>query len=118
MKIAIIGSRNFKDKNKAINRITELLDGTRDKISLVLSGGSSGIDTIAENVCGNLNIPFQIIRPINAANKIDYLYRNVEIITLADKVFAFWNGESRGTKFVIDYCKARGKDIEIVEDSK
>ena len=57
----------------------------------------------------------QIIRPINPANKLDYLFRNVEIITLADKIIAFWDGKSKGTKFVIDYAKSRGKDVEVIK---
>jgi len=33
------------------------------------------------------------------------LKRNIEIIEYGDLVLAFWDGKSRGTKFVIDSCK-------------
>lgn len=33
------------------------------------------------------------------------LKRNITIIQNADIVLAFWDGTSRGTKFVIDNCK-------------
>jgi hypothetical protein len=32
----------------------------------------------------------------------------------SDEVLAFWDGFSKGTKFVIDYCKKHGKKITVV----
>jgi len=79
----------------------------------LVSGGARGVDKHAEEFAEANGIPIEIIRPINPANKLDYLFRNIEIITKADKIIAFWDGKSKGTKFVIDYAKARGKDIEV-----
>ena len=42
------------------------------------------------------------------------LKRNIQIAEYADKVFAFWDGVSRGTKFVIDYCENNNIPIEII----
>ena len=39
--------------------------------------------------------------------------RNDEIIEYADIVYAFWNGKSRGTKYVIENCKKKGKQVRI-----
>ena len=90
-----------------------------NKGNTVISGGAIGVDTWVESFCRSYNIPIEIIRPINPSNKIDYLYRNVEIITKADKIIAFWDGKSKGTKFVIDYAKARNKEVEvIIKDGK
>jgi len=33
---------------------------------------------------------------------------------MCDEVLAFWNGKSRGTKFTIDYAKARGLKVNII----
>jgi len=41
------------------------------------------------------------------------LNRNITIIENSDLVLAFWDGKSRGTKFVIDYCKSCGIPIKI-----
>ena len=41
------------------------------------------------------------------------LIRNLEIIDYADEVIAFWDGESHGTKYVIDNCRNRIKKIKI-----
>ena len=34
----------------------------------------------------------------------------------ADMVLAFWDGKSRGTKFVIDNCKKINKPIRIITE--
>ena len=41
------------------------------------------------------------------------LKRNLQIIDYADCVLAFWDGQSRGTKFVIEHCKAQGKSVRV-----
>ena len=111
MKVAIIGSRNFKDEERAKFIIINLLNGYL--IEKVITGGAPGPDTWAIEICKHKKVPCEVIRPIDS-EKISYLYRNIEIITKADKVLAFWDGESRGTKFVIDYCKARKIPLEII----
>lgn len=112
MKIAVVGSREFRE----LNLVTKYINAIRleDGFEYFITGGAKGVDKAVEDFCSNHNILCKVIRPINPANKLDYLFRNVEIITLADKILAFWDNHSRGTKFTIDYAKARGKDIEVV----
>jgi len=119
MKIAIIGSREFKNKELVEKTLAkELTSIIVSRYAEVITGGASGIDTWVEEFCKKNFTPCKIIRPINPAKKIDYLFRNVEIITLADKIIVFWDGKSKGTKFVIDYAKERGKDVEIIKENE
>lgn len=106
VKIAIVGSRNYpelKDVEDYLDNLKSLLPCMK-----IITGGARGVDKVAEKWALGCGIQCQIIRPINPNDKLSYLFRNVEIITKADQVVAFWDGKSRGTKFVIDYCKARG----------
>ena len=41
------------------------------------------------------------------------LKRNLKIIEYADIIYAFWDGKSRGTKFVIDNCRNFNKPIKV-----
>ncbi|HBJ10849.1 MAG TPA: hypothetical protein DDY61_03955 [Ruminococcaceae bacterium] len=41
------------------------------------------------------------------------LKRNLQIIAYADEVLAFWDGESHGTKYVIENCKKQNKQVKI-----
>ena len=115
MNIAIIGSRDFKDKELVEKKLAKELTDINTE---VITGGARGVDTWVEEFCEKDCTVCKIIRPINPANKLDYLFRNIEIITMADKIIAFWDGKSKGTKFVIDYAKARGKEVEIIEKCK
>ena len=42
------------------------------------------------------------------------LKRNMQIIEYADVVIAFWDGKSKGTKFVIDNCNKTGKEVTVI----
>ncbi len=44
------------------------------------------------------------------------LKRNISIIECADIVLAFWDGKSRGTKFVIERCYEIGKRIYVIAE--
>lgn len=41
------------------------------------------------------------------------LVRNDLIIDYADEVIAFWDGKSRGTKYVIEKCKSKNKKVTV-----
>ncbi len=118
MKIAIIGSRDLKQEwvlpklNLLMKYYYEYKYNMKDL--LIISGGARGVDNFVEKYCTTWKIPLKIIRPIDKTKKLDYLFRNIEIITLADKIIALWDGKSKGTKFVIDYAKARKKEIEVI----
>ena len=114
MNIAIIGSREFKQMDLVEETLIQKLYYFDFK---VITGGARGIDAYAEEYCKRNNITCIVIKPINPEDKLSYLFRNVEIITMADKIIAFWDGKSKGTKFVIDYAKARSKDIEVIQQS-
>ena len=114
MKTAIIGSREFKQMDLVREEIFQRLHYSDIE---VITGGAKGIDAFAETYCKSENIPCEVIRPINPANKLDYLFRNVEIITKADRIIAFWDESSKGSAFTIRYALDRKKDI-IVYNSK
>ena len=44
--------------------------------------------------------------------------QNLSIIQNADLVLAFWNGTSRGTKFVIDHYKIQGIPVKVFMPEK
>ena len=107
MKIAIIGSRNL-----VVNNIGDYLP---KGVTEIVSGGAKGIDTCARIYAIKNNIKLTEFLPnYNEFGKRAPLIRNLEIIDYADEVIAFWDGESHGTKFVIDNCKNRNKMVKIL----
>lgn len=106
MKIAIIGSRGLKPFD-----IGEYLP---KDITEIVSGGAKGVDSYAEEYANKNGIVVKVFLPkYEKYGRGAPLKRNLEIIDYSDTVIAFWDGKSRGTKFVIDKCKALGKEIIV-----
>jgi len=128
MIIAIVGSRNFKNKKLVFEKIEEELEYiylTKENKSngvCLVSGGAKGVDTWAEEFAKKYwhdEAHYKVISPLQKESKLSYLFRNVEIVTLSDKILAFWDGISSGTRFTINYAKARGKQVIVFgEDGK
>ncbi len=107
MKIAIIGSRNVK----FINLDEYLLRN----ITEIVSGGAKGVDTCAKEYAEKNNIKLTEFLPeYNKYGKAAPLKRNLQIIEYADEVLAFWDGKSKGTKYVIDMCQKSNKRITVI----
>lgn len=100
----ITGSRSWNDKQAIKDAIIAY------KPEIVIHGGASGADSLAEVVCQELGIQTEILLPLHK-NKEWYLRRNAEMIGMADYVISFWDGESTGTAFTIVYAKQRKKYI-------
>ncbi|MBQ1928767.1 MAG: hypothetical protein UHT63_01505 [Acutalibacteraceae bacterium] len=106
MKVAIIGSRNLNVEN--------LQDYLPEGTDEIVSGGARGIDTCARNYALKNDLKLTEFRPeYNKYGRGAPLKRNETIVNYADMVLAFWDGESRGTKFVINYCEKVGKECKI-----
>ena len=107
MKVAVIGSRNL-----TVDNIEEYLPcGTTE----IVSGGARGIDACAREFAMSKGLKFTEYLP-------DYkkygsyaapLKRNLQIIEYSDIIIAFWDGRSKGTKFVIENCKKTGKEVWV-----
>jgi hypothetical protein len=113
MKLAVVGSRGFND----YEILKSKLDLISEKIlvSLIISGGAIGADSLAEKWAKEKNIPTQIFLPDwkKYGKRAGYL-RNIEIVKNADIVIAFWNGESKGTKLSIDLAKEHKKELIVI----
>ncbi len=106
MIIAIIGSRNLV--------VDDLSEYIPDEVTEIVSGGAKGIDTCAKEYAVSNGIPITEFLPeYSRFGKAAPLKRNLRIIDYADRVIAFWDGKSRGTKYVIDSCKALNKAITV-----
>ena len=104
MKVAVIGSRNLT--------VEDLGQYLPEGITEIVSGGAKGVDTYAREYALAKGLKLTEFLPdYNRYGRGAPL--NLQIIEYADLVLAFWDGKSRGTKFVIEHCKAQGKPIRI-----
>jgi len=118
--VMIAGSRTLSesDVKKLITNIMLQLKVCRKNNVNIITGGAKGVDIIARMKALDFGFKVTTIRPIDVKDKFSYLLRNAEMIGMADKVFIFWDGYSKGTKFVIDYCEKRGKNYEVINYEK
>ncbi len=106
MKVAVIGSRGLW--------VESLGDYLPPGVTEIVSGGAKGIDTCAREYAREHGVKLTEFLP-------DYprygrgapLKRNMEIIAYADQVLAFWDGNSPGTKYVIDQCNKYKKKVTV-----
>ena len=106
MKVAIIGSRGLE--------VDDLEKYLPENTTEIISGGAKGVDTSARNFAPAHGIKLTEFLPeYDKYGRGAPLKRNITIIEYADVVLAFWDGKSRGTKFVIDNCKNRNVHIKI-----
>ena len=83
-------------------------------VTEIVSGGARGIDTCAKNYALEHDLKLTEFLPeYSRYGRGAPLRRNITIIEYADMVLAFWDGESRGTKYVIDNCKKRNIPVVI-----
>lgn len=109
MKIAIVGSRAYQNRQQVIDYVNALPEDT-----VVISGGARGVDTWAEYAARMRGLEVRIF-PANWARygkQAGYL-RNVQIVEAADTVVAFWDGVSSGTLHSMKIAQAHGKQVIV-----
>ncbi len=106
MIVAVVGSRGLvvEDMQKYLPKdVTE-----------IVSGGANGIDTCAKEYAEKNNIPLAEFLPeYKLYGRAAPIKRNIKIIDYADMVVALWDGRSKGTEFVMKYCRKIGKPIVV-----
>lgn len=85
-------------------------------VTELVSGGARGIDSDAKAYAEKHGIPIKEFLPeYKRYGRCAPLKRNLEIIAYADIVLAFWDGQSRGTKYVIDHCRELDVPVRVFE---
>lgn len=108
MKAAVIGSRGL--------HVNHLEDYLPEGVTEIVSGGAQGIDTCAKDYALRHELKLTEFLPeYEKYGRGAPLRRNITIIEYADLVLAFWDGKSRGTKYVIDNCKKRNIPVAVYQ---
>jgi len=106
MRVAVVGSRELYVEN--------LEDYLPEDVTEIVSGGARGVDQSAQNFALQHALKLTEYLPdYRRYGRAAPLKRNITIIENADLVLAFWDGKSRGTKFVIEACKERNVPVEV-----
>ena len=106
MRVGVIGSRGL-----TVNNLEKYLPM---EVTAIVSGGARGIDSCAAKWAQKNNIELiEFLPEYNRFGRSAPLRRNITIIDNSDIVLAFWDGRSKGTKFVIDNCHKRNIEVKV-----
>lgn len=114
VKIAIVGSRTFSD----YGMMKEFIDSNCRESGIrpigVISGGARGADLLGARYATEKGLPLTEFKPEwDKYGKSAGFRRNHDIINNCDVCFAFWDGQSRGTKHDIDLCMEQDKECFV-----
>lgn len=127
LRVIIAGGRDFDDFPLLMNKCIEIIaeetkkDDSLEKIRIV-SGTARGTDKLGEQYA---RIAHHEVSRFPAAwdiyGKSAGYRRNAEMARFASEdghvgvLIAFWDGKSRGTKYMIDLAKKYGLNIHVVK---
>lgn len=113
MKVIIAGGRDFKDYNRLKEVCDKILSNQND-IEIV-SGTAGGADTLGERYAQEKGYEVKKFpaKWNEYGKKAGYL-RNQEMGDYADGLIAFWDGQSKGTKHMIDIANKNGLKVRVI----
>ena len=115
MTILIGGSRDYNDYNNFTVQMNNIISKLNTEDIIILSGHCLGVDALGEKYAVEKGYELKLFpadwtRYGRAAGPV----RNRTMAEIADLVIAFWDGKSKGTKYVIDNCKKKNKPLQVI----
>ena len=118
-KVIIAGGRHFNDYELLKDKCNYYLSNKfQTHHVIIVSGHAPGADSLGEKYAAEYKLQCEL-HPADweqhgkAAGPI----RNAEMAEVSDALIAFWDGQSRGTKSMIDLAKRKGLQVAVVRYS-
>ena len=112
MKVIIAGSRGFSDFSLLFSKCEEILENQID-IEIV-SGTAKGADKLGEHYASLKGYSVARFPADWSKGRSAGFIRNAEMANYSDCLIAFWDGESKGTKHMIDLAQTKGLKIHVI----
>jgi len=109
VKVAIVGSRDWTDHEMVRDYVHSL-----EEDDVVVSGGARGVDQFAQIYAEERGLETIIFMPNwrEHGNRAG-IVRNRKIVEACDRLVAFWDNSSVGTKSSIELAKGAGKPVLV-----
>lgn len=114
MKVLVCGSRSYDDVDQMADVLSAAYSWSEEPVTLI-HGGARGADQLAAACAVSFGWPAVEYKPDwdRQGRKAGYM-RNEVMVREADEVWAFWDGESKGTKHSIDLALHHKKHLHVV----
>jgi hypothetical protein len=114
-RVIVAGGRDFNDYELLKSTLDEFFCRLDDVDIQIVCGEAKGADTLGKRYAQEHNIPVvSFPAQWDRYGKSAGYKRNVEMAGYANMLVAFWDGESKGTKNMIDTAKKFGLTSYIV----
>lgn len=115
MKLIIAGSRNFSDYLLLKKNLDKYLSNVKKEDVEIVSGSASGADKLGEKYAAErgykiTSFPADWKQYGRAAGPI----RNSLMADYATDCICFWDGQSKGTKWMIDLCAKKNVSCKVI----
>lgn len=115
-KVIIAGGRDLPNNPQQEEEVTDWINAALDKFppDTVLCGDAPGIDTLGARLASAKSIPVaHFPADWNKLGKAAGPIRNKQMVDIADELWVIWDGQSPGSKNVIDLALQKG--IRVLE---
>lgn len=119
VKVIVAGGRDFDDYWGLSYECRKILEfgrsgGQAESNTEIVSGKARGADRLGERFAEQYKIPIKEFPADwdNLGKSAGYI-RNKEMAQYADMLIAFWDGQSKGTKHMIDLAIEHGLEVHI-----
>ncbi|MAH42110.1 hypothetical protein CL614_00020 [archaeon] len=111
MKLAVVGSRTFKDYILLNQTLSQY-----DNVTEIVSGGAGGADSLAKKYAEENRIKYVEFKPNwNRYGKRAGFIRNKDIWEYSDRGVAFWDGASPGTRQSLELSEFFRKKLDLIK---
>ena len=122
-RICIAGSREFTDYSMLQKFMLQWGQENKakhgDKEIIIVSGAARGADRLGERFAHQYGLALERYpADWGRFGKSAGYHRNQAMADVSDLIIIFWDGESRGTKHMIDISQRMGKDVRVIEYTK
>jgi len=113
MKVIVAGSRNFNNYNLLKSKLDQIL---KDQLDIVIiSGNANGADKLGERYGQEKNHLIEIYpAEWQKFQRSSGPIRNAQMAEVGNMLVAFWDGQSRGTKNMIEQATKKGLEVHII----
>ena len=119
-RVIIAGTRDFSDYQLLRDKCDAILSSKRqDSNIIIVSGTARGADRLGERYARERGYEIRQFPAdwLNDEKKAGPI-RNAKMADNADALIAFWDGESRGTKNMIETAKRKGLVIRTIDTNR
>ncbi|GJG37862.1 DUF2493 domain-containing protein [Prevotella lacticifex] len=114
--IIIAGGRDFDDYSLLQSKCLPIIE--RQMVNhdvIIMSGHAKGADMLGERFAEEHGLKLEVYpADWKAHYRSAGFRRNEQMGDIANGLIAFWDGESHGTKHMIEYAKSKGLDVNVV----